>query len=152
MKVGQVAVHLNRDEFLTPFDRLFDDMVQTHFPHLEKECGISFTKGSFPKVDVVEYDDNITIVAEIPWLSKKSLSIEVDDMVLSISGDKHQLDMSDARYLRKELKHSSFCRSFQLSDSLDVENISSTFNDGVLSIEIPKKEPKPNTKIKVPII
>ena len=74
MKITKMPVHLNRDEFLTPFDRLFDNIVHTQFPSFEKDFGISFEKGAFPKVDVVDYDDCIVIVAEIPALSKKNIS------------------------------------------------------------------------------
>ena len=152
MKVGQVAVHLNRDEFLTPFDRLFDNLIHAQFPNLEKECGVSFEKGSFPKVDVVDYDESIIIIAEIPSLSKRDISIEVEDGVLVIAGDKHQLAEPNARYIRKELKHSSFRRSFQLGEMLDIDNIDASFDEGVLRIEVPKIEPKPKTKKVVPIL
>jgi len=143
--------HLKKDEFLTPFDRLFDNMVHSQFPSFEKDVGISFEKGSFPKVDVVDYDDCVVIVAEIPALSKKNIAIDVEDGILSISGDKHQLNDPDARYIRRELKHSSFRRSFQLGDMLDSENIVANFNEGVLRIEISKKEPSLKQKQSISI-
>ena len=151
MKITKMPVHLNRDEFLTPFDRLFDNIVHTQFPSFEKEFGISFEKGAFPKVDVVDYDDCIVIVAEIPALSKKNISIDVEDGVLSIAGDKHQLSEPNARYIRRELKQSSFRRSFQLGESLDSENIVANFNEGVLRLEIPKREPVKKEKQSIKI-
>ena len=66
MKIARVPIHFNRDEFLTPFDTMFDKIVQSQFPNFQKEFGISFKKGSFPKVDVVDYDDSVVIVAELP--------------------------------------------------------------------------------------
>ena len=141
MKIAKVPLHFNRDEFLTPFDRMFDNIVSNQFPEFEKNFGISFEKGSFPKVDVADYDDSVVIIAEIPSLKKDALKIEIEEGILSISGDKHQLDDENVRYIRKELKHSSFRRSFQLGDLLNTENISANFEDGVLRIEIPKKEP-----------
>ena len=152
MKLARVPLHFNRDEFLTPFDRMFDNIVNTQFPEFEKNFGISFEKGSFPKVDVADYDESIVIVAEIPSLKKDALKIEVDDNILTISGDKHSLDDENVRYLRKELKHSSFRRSFQLGDLLDSENISANFSDGVLRIEIPKKEQIANQPRQIDII
>ena len=141
MKIAKVPLHFNRDEFLTPFDRMFDNIVSNQFPEFEKNFGISFEKGSFPKVDVADYDDCVVIIAEIPSLKKDALKIEIEEGILSISGDKHQLDDENVRYIRKELKHSSFRRSFQLGDLLNTEDISANFEDGVLRIEIPKKEP-----------
>ena len=153
MKLARVPLHFNRDEFLTPFDRMFDYIVSSQFPEFEKNFGISFQKGSFPKVDVADYDESIVIIAEIPSLKKDALKIEVEDNILTISGDKHNLHDEDVRYIRRELKHSSFRRSFQFfNDVLDSKNINANFEDGVLRIEIPKKSPTLPKKYKVEIL
>ena len=89
-----------------------------------------------------EYDDKIGIVAEIPGLKKDQLNIEVEDGVLTVSGDKHGITEDDgAKILRRELKSSSFKRSFQLGELLDGEGVKANFKDGILSISIPKMEP-----------
>ena len=139
----------DRDDFLTPFDKMFDNLVETQFPDIVKQVGVKPYQGSaYPKVNVYEYDDKIGLVAEITGLKKKQLNIEVEDGVLTISGDKHNiLDEADAKILRRELKQSSFKRSFELGDLLDGDNISANFTDGILSISIPKLEPeKPKKK------
>jgi len=134
----------NRDEFLTPFDRLFDKVMENQFPNFTEEFGVKCFEGSaYPKVNVYEYEDKIGIVAEIPGLSKKQVNIEVEDNVLTISGDKHNVaDDESAKVIRRELKHSSFKRSFQLGDQLNAENVSAGFEDGILTISIPKTEPE----------
>ena len=140
---------IDRDSFLTPFDKLFDQMVSQHYPEITKSVGVNPMQGSaYPKVNVYEYDDKIGLVAEIPGLKKKQLNIDVEDGVLTISGDKHNiLNEADAKILRRELKQSSFKRSFELGDLLDGDNISANFTDGILSISIPKLEPeKPKKK------
>ena len=140
---------IDRDSFLTPFDKLFDQMVSQHYPEITKSVGVNPMQGSaYPKVNVYEYDDKIGLVAEIPGLKKKQLNIDVEDGVLTISGDKHNiLNEADAKILRRELKQSSFKRSFELGDLLDGDNISANFTDGILSINIPKLEPeKPKKK------
>ena len=139
--------HLSRDEFLTPFDKVFDTMMEQAFPSFKEDVGVSFNQGAYPKVNVYEHDDKISIVAEIPGLDKKNVSVEVEDQVLTISGDKHGFDDSDAKCITRELKQSSFKRSFNLGDHLDGEDVSASFKDGLLSIAIPKKEPeKPKKK------
>ena len=139
--------HLNRDEFLTPFDKVFDHLMEQTFPAFKEETGVSFNQGAYPKVNVYEHDDKISIVAEIPGLDKKNVSVEVEDQVLTISGDKHGFDDSDAKCITRELKQSSFKRSFNLGEHLDGEDVSASFKDGLLSIAIPKKEPeKPKKK------
>ena len=134
--------HLNRDEFLTPFDRIFDELMSKQFPTFKEEVGVSFNQGSYPKVNVYEYDDKIGIIAEIPGLDKKNVSVEVEDNVLTISGDKHGIDDNDGKCITRELKHSSFKRSFNLGDHLDGDSVGANFKDGILSIEIPKVEPE----------
>jgi len=139
--------HLNRDEFLTPFDRIFDQLIDKTFPTFKEETGVSFSQGAYPKVNVYEYDDKIGIIAEIPGLDKKNVSVEVEEQVLIISGDKHGFDTDGGKCITRELKQSSFKRSFNLGEYLDGDNISASFKDGMLSISIPKKEPeKPKKK------
>ena len=134
----------DRDSFLTPFDKMFDQMIEAQFPNVVQQVGVKPYQGSaYPKVNVYEYDDKIGLVAEIPGLKKKQLNIEVEDGVLTVSGDKHGVHEDDgAKIIRRELKSSSFKRSFELGELLDGESISANFKDGVLSISIPKIEPQ----------
>ena len=134
---------IDRDEFLIPFDKIFDKVMDTHYPEVIDQVGVKPFQGSaYPKVNVYEYDDKVGIVAEIPGLTKKQLNVEVEDSVLTISGDKHGVWEEDgAKVIRRELKASSFKRSFQLGELLDGENINANFKDGILSVEIPKTEP-----------
>ena len=143
--------HLNRDEFLTPFDKVFDHLMEQTFPTFKEETGVSFNQGAYPKVNVYEYDDKIGIVAEIPGLDKSNVSVEVEEDVLIISGDKHGFDSDGGKCITRELKQSAFKRSFNLGEYLDGKNISATFKDGMLSISIPKKEPEQPKKHSVKI-
>ena len=144
---------IDRDSFLTPFDKMFDQIVNAQFPEITKTVGVNPMQGSaYPKVNVYEYDDKVGVVAEIPGLDKKDLSVEVEDGVLTISGDKHGLfDDEGAKVIRRELKHSSFKRSFELGELLDGDNIKASFKDGLLSIDIPKAEPELPKKTSVKI-
>ena len=154
----KVAFHtgipfFDRDTFLTPFDKMFDSMVESQFPDIVKSVGVKPYQGSaYPKVNVYEYDDKVGIVAEIPGLNKKQLNVDVEDSVLTISGDKHNTFEDDgAKVLRRELKQSSFKRSFELGEQLDGDNIAANFKDGVLSVSIPKIEPEKPKKTFVKI-
>ena len=144
---------IDRDDFLTPFDKMFDTLVENNFPEVVQQVGVKPYQGTaYPKVNVYEYDDKVGVIAEIPGLDRKDLKVDVEENTLTISGDKHGLfDEVKAKSLRKELKHSSFKRSFELGELLDGENIKANFKDGLLSIDIPKKEPeKPKvTSVKI---
>ena len=142
---------LNRDEFLTPFDAIFDQLMLKQFPNFQEEVGVSFYKGAYPKVNVYEYDDKVGIIAEIPGLDKKNVTVDVEDSVLTISGDKHGLDDSGGKCITRELKQSSFKRSFNLGEHLDGTKEGATFKDGLLSISIPKIEPEQPKKHSVKI-
>ena len=143
----------DRDTFLTPFDKMFDAMVESQFPDVVKQVGVKPYQGSaYPKVNVYEYEDKVGIVAEIPGLDKKQLNVDVEEGVLTISGDKHSTFEDDgAKVLRRELKQSSFKRSFELGEQLDGDNIAANFKDGVLSVSIPKAEPEKPKKTFVKI-
>ena len=144
---------IDREEFLTPFDRMFDQIINTQFPEIEKQIGVKpFSGTAYPKVNVYEYDDKVGIIAEIPGLDKKDLKIEVEDGILIISGDKHGLfDDEGAKVLRRELKGSSFKRQFELGEQLDGEKVKASFKDGLLSVDIPKVEPTKPKKLSVKI-
>ena len=144
---------IDRDSFLTPFDKMFDQLVSAQFPEMTKTVGVNPMQGTaYPKVNVYEYDDKVGVVAEIPGLDKKDLSIDVEDGILTIAGNKHGLfDDAGAKVIRRELKQSSFKRQFELGELLDGKKIKASFKDGLLSIQIPKVEPAKPEKHSVKI-
>jgi HSP20 family protein len=134
----------NRDEFLTPFDTIFDDFMNRTHPTFGSDFGIDFFgKGSYPKVNILDFDDKIQLEAEIPGLRKKDLTIEVKEGVLTLAGKKENKANEKPRgYIKRELKRSAFHRSFKLDHTLIADEIEATFADGILYIDIPKVEPK----------
>jgi HSP20 family protein len=144
-----------REQFLTPFDRVFDEVFNTAFPELTKEFGVGFfEKQSYPRVDVVDYNDRVEIQAEIPGLSKDEVDVEVQDDVLTISGQKvKKLDdkNNDGKYIRRELKHSSFKRSFILGEVIDKNEPSAKFENGLLTVTLRKVKPTvpPSRKVTI---
>jgi len=142
---------MTRQEFLTPFDRIFDDMFGNMFPSVADGFGDDFfTKGSYPKVNVVNYEDGIEIDAAIPGITKEDISLEITDGVLTIQGTGNQSrHVDDSQYLKREIKRSSFRRSFTLGDNLDSAKVSAKFDNGILTLSIPKLVPddaKPITR------
>jgi len=135
------ATLLNKDEFLTPFSNLFDDFFNDSFDFLGKDF---FEKGTYPKVDVRNEENQIVIEAEVPGLSKDQVKVELEGDVLRIKGEKKDADEKTAKtYIHRELKHSSFCRSFSIGKNIETEKITSKFENGVLEIVLPKKTPDP---------
>ena len=133
----------DRDEFLTPFSSLFDDFFNSSFPTLSLGEDF-FEKGTYPKVDVSDEPTQILIEAEVPGLTKEQVEVEIDNGVLRIKGDKQEVqDSSSKKYVHKELKRSSFCRSFIIGDNIDQSKLDAKFENGILKLVLPKKVPDP---------
>lgn len=142
----------HRDQFVDSFDKVFDKLLQTHFPSLQQEFGVDFiSKASYPRVNVTDYSDKLVITAEVAGLAKEDVDITFKDGILTISGEKRDESKSEGTVVWKELKHSSFKRSFQLADNLVGQKATAKFTNGILDISIPKSEPKMevSTKIKI---
>lgn len=143
---------VGRKEFLTPFDSLFDNVISKAFPDFSQQFGVEFFgNNSYPKVDAIDHDDKVTIEAEIPGLKKEEVAVELErNRVLTISGQKQDTaEDASTRYIRKELKRSSFKRSFRLGENLKVSAVKADFNNGVLNITIPKRKKEEPQSVKI---
>lgn len=151
---------ISRDEFFTPFDKLFDQFFNDNMAPFAKSFGGDFfQKGSYPKVDIVDYKDRVEVHGEIPGMTKEDISVDfdIDAKTLSVSGEKKDssnIEDSGGRYIHRELKHSSFKRSFMVGDEIDKDKISADFDNGLLKIILPKikKEEKKVESKKVKIL
>ena len=67
-----MSLIIKRDDFLAPFDRMFDNMFETNFPEVAQTVGVNpFSGTAYPKVNVYEYEDKVGVVAEIPGIEKR---------------------------------------------------------------------------------
>jgi HSP20 family protein len=98
-----------------------------------------------PAMDVVETDDHFVLRADLPGMSESDVNIEVDDNVLTVSGErKSEHEQRNAGYYRFERASGSFSRSLTLPKGVDADGIQASFDNGVLEVSIPKPEqPKP---------
>ena len=131
---------VSRDEFRSVFDidRIFDEFFGDT---LTQSFGLRPDNVLYPRVDIVDNEKSALIEAEIPGLTKEDVSVEVEDSVLMIKGSSHVNSEDNKRnYIRKEIKKSSFARSFQLSNDYDLDKITADFENGILKIDIPKKK------------
>jgi|TARA_Y100000310_G_C20287175_1_gene625433 HSP20 family protein len=134
---------LSRNEWLTPFDRLFDDMLGNMFPTVASDLGEDFfVKGAYPKVNVINNEENVLIEAAIPGMNKEDVAVEVSDGVLTIQGTSNQReDVDNGQYVKREIKRSAFQRSFRLGENLDEAAIQGSYDNGILCLTIPKVVP-----------
>jgi HSP20 family protein len=96
---------------------------------------------TLPAVNVIENENGFKLELAAPGLKKEDFKINVAENVLTISAEKKaENEEKTEKYTRKEFSYGSFKRSFTLAKSIDGEKINATYADGVLAIELPKKE------------
>ena len=94
-----------------------------------------------PSVNVAEEDNSFRIEVAVPGVSRKDIGINLENDVLTISSEhKEENEENKPNYMRREFNFRSFSRSFQLPESVDQEHIRASHEDGILRIELPKKE------------
>ncbi len=94
-----------------------------------------------PAIDIRESKDAYTIEADLPGVDKDAIEISMDNSTLSIKGErKQETQEKSAYYSRTERTYGTFYRQFTLPDIADNENVSATYKDGVLKLDIAKKE------------
>ena len=105
-----------------------------------------------PVVDVHESDKEITLRAELPGLTDEDVELTVDQGRLTVQGEKTlEKEDTNGKYRRVESHYGAFYRSFPLPDSIDQDNIAARFDNGVLSVTLPKTEAAKPKKIAVQI-
>jgi HSP20 family protein len=94
-----------------------------------------------PAVDIVEDNDAFVVTADLPGLTKKDISINIKENMLTVSGERKSVIKDEKRnYCRTERRYGAFKRSFQLTDKVIADKITASFKDGVLTVNVPKAE------------
>lgn len=136
--------------FITKFDRFdpFDELstLRNHFdrlmsrfnPEVEEEL---LTTTWAPVVDIFETHDAILIKAELPGINEKDIRVEMENGVLTLRGErKVEKNLTDKDYRRIERSYGKFVRTFTLPPNVEFNKIAAVYNNGLLELEIPKKE------------
>lgn len=119
-------------------DRLFEDSVIT-------------PRGmAMPKIDIKDQKDSIVVKAELPGMKEDEIDVEIADGVMTISGEKkEEKEEKSEGYYHKESHSGSFSRSFTLPAEVKEDKAVADMKNGILTITVPKIEPKKATKIKI---
>ncbi len=118
------------------FSNLLEDIFST------VDTGIS-TKNSqtLPSVNIAENSDGFKIEFAAPGLTKEEFKINLDNNVLTIESEKEEeKNEMKENFTKREFNYNSFQRSFTLPDSANGEEIKAEYHNGILNIEIPKRE------------
>ncbi|HVT57573.1 MAG TPA: Hsp20/alpha crystallin family protein [Thermoanaerobaculia bacterium] len=129
-----------RDPFFHLFDTFFGNNVG------EEVAGQSWT----PPVDIQETEDAYRLQAELPGMTKDDIQITLENNVLRVSGErKFEKDTKKENYHRIERSYGSFVRSFVLPLQVSPDKVEAAFENGVLSVTVPKAEQAKPRKIAI---
>ena len=105
-----------------------------------------------PAMDLVEEGEEYVLRADLPGLSEDDVKIELDDNVLTVSGErKFEHEQRQGSYYRVERASGSFRRSLTLPDGVDPEAVKATFERGVLEVHVPKPEQRKPRKVAITV-
>ena len=103
-----------------------------------------------PEVDIYETENELVVKADLPDVNPQDLDIRVESNILTIRGErKFDEKANEDNYLRIERSYGSFSRSFSLTNSVKSEAIKADYQNGVLTLSIPKREEAKPKQIKV---
>lgn len=103
-----------------------------------------------PRVDISENDNSYLLEAELPGLKEDEIDVKIDNNILTIKGRKEKVsEEKNKNYYLKERYSGSFQRSISLPSNIDEGGIDANFENGILRIEIPKKNQKNAQKIEI---
>lgn len=123
-------------------NRLFNDVFEPQ--------GESNLTAWAPAVDIYETEHELVVKADLPDVDPKELDIRVENNVLTIRGErKFEKKVNEDNYLRVERAYGAFARSFSLANTVNSENIKAEYQNGVLTLTIPKREEAKPKQIKV---
>ena len=103
-----------------------------------------------PAADIYETEHELVVKVDLPDVDPKELDIRVENNLLTIRGErKFESKVNESNYLRVERSYGSFARSFALANTVNAEAIKADYENGVLSLKIPKREEAKPKQIKV---
>jgi HSP20 family protein len=139
-----MALLMKPEPFSTEINRLFDTLFDTTNGNGAR------TQRWMPAMDLVEADDHFLLKADLPGLSEDDVSIEVQDNVLTVSGErKAEHERKEKGFYRLERSFGRFSRSLTLPEGVNADAISANFDKGVLQVSIPKPEERKPRRISI---
>ncbi len=117
-------------------------MLSDIFEDLEKRVFYPFNyEGSMPAANITETEKSFQIELAVPGMTKQDFKINLENNVLTISSEKESEQSKETKsYTRKEFTFGSFTRSFTLPKIVETEQIKASYENGILKMELPKKE------------
>lgn len=131
-----------------PFPSIIDEFLKPDWLG-----GMQTMQATIPAVNIKESTTSFLIELAAPGKSKDDFNVEIDHNMITISSEtKQETEVQEGKYTRKEFNYSSFRRVFTLPETVNTDSIHASYENGVLKIDLPKKEealPKPKRLIEI---
>jgi len=137
---------------LASFQREMNSLMNSFFSRGEMMPSQSFATSFYPAIDLKEKDNKYLLDADLPGMNDSDIEIDFHDNILTIKGEKKsEKETRDADYVCVERSSGSFRRDIYLSEEVDASSIKADLKEGVLHVELAKKEPGKTSHKKIPI-
>ncbi len=131
----------NRNSSTLRFSDMLDEIMEDAF---------SLSKGTFiPELNVYENAEEFELTLALPGMRKEDINISFENNTITISGERELKEEEGTKYHRIESRFGKFERSMPLPNVIDEENISATYENGVLTVNVPKTKDKAGKQIEV---
>src|SRR3954447_1991428 len=135
-----MALLMKPEPFATEFDRLFNQLFDRN----------DAARRWVPAMDLVEYEDQFVLRADLPGMVESDVNIEVRDNTLTLSGERRaEHEDRQGGFYRLERQFGKFSRGLSLPDGINADAIEANFSQGVLEVRIPKPEERKPRRIEI---
>ena len=139
------------DNMFQEFRRSFDDLMSPYFP-FTATTGATTPLSQLPVrssiVDLIDEGDHYIVNAELPGFTKDQVEVQINKDGLVIRGEqKKDESQKNRNYLHRERAYSAFERIIEFPEEVNPAKVEGQMKDGVLELNIPKKEPKPEERL-----
>jgi len=132
------TVALMMDDWRRRLDRAFDDFQAPSAPAGTFDDPWSLSEATWPRVNLYDTGTSLQFTAEVPGMTNKDVQIQLENDVLTVSGERKVQVPQGYTAHRRERSSTSFTRSFSLPTKVDPEKVTASLKDGVLSLDMPK--------------
>ncbi len=134
-------------------DRMFSHTFPRAFAGFRGPSGEEPGLGTWaPAVDIFETDQNVVLKAELAGVDPKGVEVRVENNTLYFKGQKKvDTEVKEENYHRIERSFGSLARSFALPDSVDADKVAAEYQNGILTLTVPKKEKAKSKAISIKV-
>lgn len=146
------AAEASKDKYIlvrNPFDAM-EEMFDYYSDEAEKiwnSTGMPFISNRGPAINIIDEGKDFVVEVQVPGFKKEQIEVKIESKSLKVSAKKEKKEETTKKYLKSKAFVSSFVKEISLPSEVVVDKVTSTLQDGILKITLPKKETKSESKI-----